>query len=52
MRIRTDTDPQPLVDEATIHLMELFFTSLIGLAGLAITFVAVVVLRGLFRGQR
>lgn len=32
--------------------LELFFIGLLGLAGLAIAFVSVVVLRNLFRGQR
>ncbi len=35
-----------------ILALELFYIGLLGLAGLAIAFVAVVVLRNLFRGQR
>ncbi|MEE6387509.1 hypothetical protein V3G71_01565 [Microbacterium paraoxydans] len=52
MNIRPGRGPEPLVDEATIHAMEVVFTSLIVAAGVAISFVAVVVLRGLYRGQR
>jgi len=35
-----------------ILALELFYIGLLGLASLAIAFVAVVVLRNLFRGQR
>lgn len=42
MNIRLGRGPEPLV----------VFTSLIVAAGVAISFVAVIVLRGLYRGQR
>lgn len=52
MITRHGAGPEPLVDAATIYAMEVFFTSLIVAAGAAISFVAVVVLRGLYRGQK